>query len=131
MTQTFPSGRLLLDTHVLLWWLTDGPELSDDLKNQIDTELEVFVSAATIWEISIKASAGKLSIPSEFPEVMRDSGIGELPIRYHHAYAAGRLPLLHRDPFDRMLIAQALTDRLTLVTRDAAIHQYDLPLIKA
>ncbi|MEV6417736.1 type II toxin-antitoxin system VapC family toxin [Kribbella sp. NPDC051718] len=125
------TGRLLLDTHVLLWWLMDGPELADDLKDRIDTELDVYVSAATIWEISIKTSAGKLELPSTFLDVVKDSGVAELPIRTAHADLAGKLPFLHRDPFDRMLIAQAITERLTLVSRDAAIHQYDVPLLKA
>jgi PIN domain nuclease of toxin-antitoxin system len=131
VTQHFPAGRLLLDTHVLLWWLADGPELSDDLKSQIDTELEVYVSVASIWEISIKSAAGKLSVPDSFPDIVENSGVSELAIRSHHAYLAGRLPPLHRDPFDRMLIAQALAERLTLVTRDSAIHGYDVPLLKA
>lgn len=131
MTQQSPSGRLLLDTHVLLWWLADGPELSEDLKGQIETELEVYVSVASLWEISIKSAAGKLSVPDTFPEVVENSGVSELPIRSHHAYLAGRLPLLHRDPFDRMLIAQALAEKLTLVTRDSAIHAYDVPILKA
>ena len=130
MTQ-HPTGRLLLDTHVLLWWLADSPELSDDLKDQIDTELEVYVSVATIWEISIKSAAGKLIIPAALPDVIENSGVSELPIRSRHAYQAGRLPLLHRDPFDRMLIAQALTEKLILVTRDQAIHGYDVPVLKA
>ncbi|MEU4393108.1 type II toxin-antitoxin system VapC family toxin [Kribbella sp. NPDC023855] len=131
MTPLGVPGRLLLDTHVLLWWLTDCGELSDDLKHQIETELEVYVSAATVWEISIKSSAGKLSVPPSFLEVLRDSGIGELPIRNEHAELAGQLPPLHRDPFDRMLIAQAIRERLTLVTRDTAIHQYDVTVLKA
>lgn len=131
MTQQSPTGRLLLDTHVLLWWLADGPELPEDLKGEIETELEVYVSVASLWEISIKAAAGKLSIPDTFPEVVENSGVSELPIRTQHAYLAGRLPLLHRDPFDRLLIAQAMTEKLTLVTRDSAIHAYDVPILKA
>lgn len=131
MTQPTTSGRLLLDTHVLIWWLEDGPELSEDLKNRIETELEVYVSVASIWEISIKSAAGKLKVPESFPDVVESSGVSELAIRSHHAYVAGQLPPLHRDPFDRMLIAQALTERLTLVTRDSAIHGYDVPILKA
>ncbi|WBQ03136.1 type II toxin-antitoxin system VapC family toxin [Kribbella sp. CA-293567] len=131
MTRSGLPRRLLLDTHVLLWWMLDGPELADELKDRIDTELQVYVSAATIWEISIKAAAGKLDLPPNFLELVERTGVGELPIRSAHADLAGRLPLLHRDPFDRMLIAQALTERLTLVTRNATIHQYDVPVLKA
>jgi PIN domain nuclease of toxin-antitoxin system len=126
-----PAGRLLLDTHVLLWWLEDGPELSEDLKGQIETELEVYISVASIWEISIKSAAGKLSVPDNFLQVVGDSGVSELAIRSQHAQLAGQLPLIHRDPFDRMLVAQALTENLTLVTRDSAIHAYDVPVLKA
>jgi PIN domain nuclease of toxin-antitoxin system len=128
---TAGSARLLLDTHVLLWWLEDSPELSDDLKDQIDSELEVHVSAATVWELSIKTALGKLEIPDDLSELIEQSGLSELPIRFHHAERAGRLPAVHRDPFDRMLIAQALTERLTLVTRDELIHKYDVPILKA
>lgn len=125
------SARLLLDTHVLLWWLEDSAELSDALKDQIDTELEVYVSAATVWELSIKAAAGKLKVPDDLVGLIERSGLSDLPIRNAHAGLAGRLPLIHRDPFDRMLIAQALVERLTLVTRDGLIHRYDVPMIKA
>lgn len=124
-------ARLLLDTHVLLWWLEDSDELSYGLKDQIDSELEVYVSAATIWELAIKTSLGKLQLPDDLTELIDASGLSELPIRFRHADVAGRLPAVHRDPFDRMLIAQALTERLTLVTRDELIHQYDVPLLKA
>lgn len=125
------SVRLLLDTHVLLWWLEDSAELSDALKDQIDTELEVYVSAATVWELSIKAAAGKLKLPDDLVGLIERSGLSDLPIRNAHAELAGRLPLIHRDPFDRMLIAQALVERLTLVTRDGLIRRYDVPMIKA
>jgi len=124
-------ARLLLDTHVLLWWLEDSDELSYGLKDQIDSELEVYVSAATIWELAIKTSLGKLQLPDDLTELIDASGLSELPIRFRHTDVAGRLPAVHRDPFDRMLIAQALTERLTLVTRDELIHQYDVPLLKA
>lgn len=128
---TAASARLLLDTHVLLWWLEDSPELSEDLKDRIDSELEVHVSAATVWELSIKTALGKLEIPDVLTELLEQSGLSELPIRFHHAERAGRLPPVHRDPFDRMLIAQALTERLTLVTRNELIHKYDVPILKA
>ncbi|ADB31483.1 PilT protein domain protein [Kribbella flavida DSM 17836] len=131
MSRHRPYGRLLLDTHVLLWWLADGPELSGELKDRIDTELEVYVSAATVWELSIKAAAGKVTVPEDFSEVVLDGGVGELPIRLVHAQEAGALPLLHRDPFDRMLVAQARIEGLTLVTRDSAIHAYDVPVLAA
>jgi PIN domain nuclease of toxin-antitoxin system len=125
------AARLLLDTHVLLWWLTDSPELSDDLKDQIETELEVYVSSATVWELSIKKTAGKLKLPDDLTGWVARSGLSELPIRLPHGDLAGRLPQIHRDPFDRVLIAQALTEKLTLVTRDGIIHRYDVPVLKA
>jgi PIN domain nuclease of toxin-antitoxin system len=124
-------ARLLLDTHVLLWWLSDDDELSPGVKDLIDTELEVYVSGASLWEISIKAAAGKLRMPTDWLDVVGQSGLLELPIRANHAAEAGQLPPLHRDPFDRMLVAQAQCERLTLVTRDTAIHTYDVPLLKA
>jgi len=118
------QARLLLDTHVLLWWLEDSPELSDELMDRIDTELEVFVSAATMWELSIKASSGKLTLPDNLHQWIERGGLSDLPITMRHAELAGRLPAIHRDPFDRMLIAQALVERLTLVTHDRNIIGY-------
>lgn len=122
---------LLLDTHILLWWLTDDPTLADEIKDRIDIEPEVWVSAATLWEISIKEAAGKLSAPANLPGRVQDSGCRELLIGFAHAVAAGRLPMIHRDPFDRMLIAQAQVDDLTFVTRDARCQQYDVGLLRA
>lgn len=118
--------RLLLDTHVLLWWLADDERLPATEKDLIDTAPEVFVSAASIWEISIKQAAGKLGVPADFGDVLARSGVRELPIQFQHARHAGALPVLHRDPFDRILVAQAQCDQLTLMTRDADIHQYDV-----
>jgi PIN domain nuclease of toxin-antitoxin system len=119
--------RLLLDTHVVLWWLADDPTLSDEIKALIDEELDVFVSSASVWEIGIKQARGKLSAPFDLAEQVRDSELGELVISFRHAVAATALPDLHRDPFDRMLVAQSQCEGLTLVARDANIHMYDVP----
>ncbi|MFI7068447.1 type II toxin-antitoxin system VapC family toxin [Kribbella sp. NPDC050124] len=131
MTDVPGAGRLLLDTHVLLWWLRDTADLSDDLKERIDTEFEVYVSSVSVWELSIKKASGKLKLPVDLSGWIRRSGLSELPISLTHAELAGGLPRIHRDPFDRMLIAQALAERLTLVTRDGLIRQYDVPILKA
>jgi len=122
---------LLLDTHVVLWWLADDPTLSDDIKARLDHEPDVYVSPATVWEVAIKQAIGKLREPPDLPERILASGFRELPITSEHAIAAGRLPLIHRDPFDRMLVAQALCEGLTLLTRDADIAKYGLPLLTA
>jgi PIN domain nuclease of toxin-antitoxin system len=122
---------LLLDTHVVLWWLADDPELADQIKDRLDHEPDVRVSAATIWEIGIKQALGKITAPADLPERVRDSGFRELPISFSHAVAAGRLPMIHKDPFDRMLVAQARCESLTLVTRDANCGQYDVPILRA
>jgi PIN domain nuclease of toxin-antitoxin system len=117
---------LLLDTHVVLWWLTDDPTLADEIKERLDHEPDVYVSPATIWEAAIKQSIGKVDKPADLAEHIRDSGFRHLNITAEHAIVAGRLPLIHRDPFDRMLIAQARVEHLTLVTRDAEILKYDV-----
>ncbi|MFD3403497.1 type II toxin-antitoxin system VapC family toxin [Kribbella sp. NPDC058693] len=131
MTELSGTARLLLDTHVLIWWLQASPELSDDLRNRIDTELDVYVSAASVWELSIKQAAGKIKLPDDLREWIERGGLSELPISMAHADVAGRLPPIHRDPFDRMLVAQALVERLTLVTRDELIQRYDVPILEA
>ncbi len=123
--------RVLLDTHVVLWWLTDDPTLPDELKSMLDHERDVFVSPASVWEVAIKQAIGKLEEPPDLPERIRDSGFDELPIRNEHAIIAGRLPMIHRDPFDRMLVAQAQCEGLTLMTRDADIQKYDIAILVA
>jgi PIN domain nuclease of toxin-antitoxin system len=120
--------RLLIDTHVVLWWLTDDETLSAEVKQTIDTEAEVFISAASVWEIAIKQALGKLTGPPDLLDVVADCGLVELPIRSRHAIEAGGLPPLHRDPFDRMLVAQARCDGLTLLSRDPQVRRYDVPL---
>jgi PIN domain nuclease of toxin-antitoxin system len=119
---------LLLDTHVVLWWLMDDPALDGGFKDRLDHDPDVYVSAATVWEVASKQSLGKLG-PVDLPELVRDSGFRPLPIAAGHGIVAGRLPLIHRDPFDRMLIAQARVEGLTLATRDASIQKYDLNIL--
>ena len=122
---------LLLDTHVVLWWLTDDPALSDDIKTRLDHDPDVYVSAATVWEVTIKQAAGKLTEPADLPERIRGSGFADLAISSEHAIAAGRLPLIHRDPFDRMLVAQAQCEDFTLVTRDPQCQKYEVAVLPA
>jgi PIN domain nuclease of toxin-antitoxin system len=121
---------LLLDTHVLLWWLTDDATLSDEVKARLDDDPDVWVSSVTVWEVSIKESIGKLDGPEGLVEEIAQSGFRPLPITHAHAVAAGQLPLLHRDPFDRMLIAQARSEGMTLATRDPQIHRYAVDLLR-
>ena len=124
--------NLLLDTHVLLWWLDANPTLSDKATSKIaDGKNLVLISAAVIWEIRIKQALGKLEIPSNFRNVLDRQPFEMLAITAEHAHAIGDLPAHHRDPFDRMLIAQALVERLTIVTRDTIMEEYKIPIIKA
>ncbi|MFF3030026.1 type II toxin-antitoxin system VapC family toxin [Streptomyces rubiginosohelvolus] len=121
--------RLLLDTHVILWWLADSDELSDRVKDLLDTEPSVHISAVSAWEIAIKQSLGKLDGPEDLAERVRDSQFTALPITAGHGVRAGRLPALHRDPFDRILVAQAQTEGMSVVTRDKWIPQYDVSVM--
>jgi len=121
---------LLLDTPVVLWWLADDRTLSDDIKDRLDHEPDVYISPATVWEVAVKQAVGKLLRPADLPERIRDSGFRELPVTSEHAIAAGRLPPLHRDPFDRMLVAQAQCADLTLATRDPDIQQYRVSILR-
>ena len=103
----------------------------DHVKAMLDHEPDIYISPATIWEVTIKQAIGKLQAPTDLSEQIRDSGFRELPIMARHAIAAGRLPPVHRDPFDRMLVAQAQCEALTLVTRDAEIQKYDVSVLAA
>lgn len=116
--------RLLLDTHVLLWALSTPGKLPARFRRELDVS-QVFVSAASIWEIAIKAGLGKLEAdPLEVLEAVEPSGFELLSVTGAHAARVARLPPLHRDPFDRLLVAQALSEPLVLVTRDEALRGY-------
>lgn len=124
--------RLLLDTHVLLWWLDGDRRLGAVAASRIEDDATgVYVSAATAWEIAVKRAAGKLAAPFDVVSEIDEEGFLPLAITVEHGVAAGGLPLHHTDPFDRMLVAQARTEGLWLVTSDAAIRQYDVPLVDA
>jgi PIN domain nuclease of toxin-antitoxin system len=124
--------RLLLDTHLLLWWLADDPALGAHARELISTpEHLIFFSAASIWEIWIKQSIGKLDLPDDFADVLADQAMEPLAVTVDHAHALRQLPLIHRDPFDRMLIAQARCEKLTIATRDEVIRRYDVATVLA
>jgi PIN domain nuclease of toxin-antitoxin system len=123
---------LLLDTHVLLWWLDDPGRLSKAARRAIrDGANPVYVSAAVAWEISIKKALGKLEAPDDLEEVLEANRFRALPITIPHTMALRSLPDHHRDPFDRILIAQALHEGFRLVSRDSAIAKYPVPQIVA
>ncbi|RLB56501.1 MAG: PIN domain nuclease [Deltaproteobacteria bacterium] len=124
--------NLLLDTHAALWWLSDDPTLSASARAMIaDPENTVFLSAVVVWEIRIKQGIGKLDLPDDFGEVLDSQRFPELPVTVDHAHAIADLPSIHRDPFDRMLVAQAIVERMTIVTRDKSIAAYDVNVIVA
>ena len=124
--------NLLLDTHVFLWVVDDSPRLSAAARAAIvDGANVVFVSAATAWEISIKKAIGKLTIPrGDYLEELRLHRLAPLNITTEHALAVAELPSYHQDPFDRLLIAQAQVEKLTIVTGDAKIRQYAVRIIE-
>ncbi len=124
--------RVLLDTHVLLWWLGDDARLGPRTRDLIADERNVvYVSAATASEASIKRALGKLSCPDNLDAIVQDEGFEQLPISFFHGETAGALPALHRDPFDRMLVAQAQAEGLEIVTDDDAIRRYAVRIIDA
>jgi PIN domain nuclease of toxin-antitoxin system len=124
--------RLLLDAHALLWWLADDPSLSKAAREAIaSASNHVAVSAITVWEIGIKQALGKLDAPADLVETIETSGFDGLPVTMVHGAAASRLVRHHDDPFDRMLIAQAQAEGLTVVTRDEAIGRYGVAILAA
>jgi len=123
--------KLLLDTHILLWWLNNDRRLSETIRILIsDPENLIYVSVASLWEATIKRKLGTLEFADEllFRELSKDDW-QVLPITLQHALTAGSLPLYHQDPFDRMLVAQAIHEGLTLVTHDNWLKYYEAPII--
>ena len=123
---------LLLDANALLWWLADDPTLSRQARRAIaDPGNDVLVSAASVWEIAIKRAIGKLEAPDGVVDAIESAGFGGLPISLSDAADAGRLPPHHRDPFDRMLVAQAQRLDAVIATRDTAFGPYDVETLAA
>jgi PIN domain nuclease of toxin-antitoxin system len=123
--------RLLLDTHALFWVLLEPGKIPATLRATLEDSANlVFASAASAWEMAIKQAAGKVSFPfDELDAALRRSALLELPVTMRHAEAAAWLPPLHRDPFDRMLVAQAQIEGLSLVSRDPAVRQYQVTVV--
>lgn len=122
--------RLLLDTHIFLWWLADDPALAAKAREVIgDGNNVVYISAASVWEISVKKSLGKLEAPENIEAIVEQERFQKLPISLGHGEAAGQLPPHHRNPFDRMLIAQARCEDLVLVTVDKNIPKYQVQVL--
>lgn len=124
--------NVLLDTHALIWTFAGDPTLTDEARSAIvSPENLVFVSAASVWEVSIKRALGKLRVPDDINQQITEHRFETLPMNGEHAWLAGNLPRHHSDPFDRMLIAQALIEGLVLVSRDRAFDAYGVPRIQA
>jgi PIN domain nuclease of toxin-antitoxin system len=122
--------RLLLDTHVFVWWDDENPALSRELRDAIaDPVNEIYVSAASVWEIAIKRRRGKIAFTRGIKETVLRNGFRDLPITPDHAEHAGGLPPHHHDPFDRMLIAQTVLESMALGTQDEMMRPYGVPTI--
>jgi PIN domain nuclease of toxin-antitoxin system len=126
--------RVLLDTHILLWWAADDPRLSRRARQVLrDPANELLFSVASAWELMIKSQVGKLTLPEPparyIPDRLSRFAIGTLPVELSHALGLSELPLHHRDPFDRILIAQSQVERLPIVTADPQIAQYPVEII--
>ena len=122
--------KLLLDTHAALWFLSGDTRLSENAKRQLtDDTNRILLSAAVVWEVAIKRSLGKLAVPAEYLSLLLDAGVQPLAVSIAHAAAVEQLPPHHRDPFDRMLVAQAGIEGASVVSRDDALRPYDVTLI--
>jgi PIN domain nuclease of toxin-antitoxin system len=121
--------RLLLDSHVALWWLADDRSLGASCAHHVEMADEVWFSAVTPWELGIKRALGKVDYPDGLSETLRGEGFSELAISAAHAEHAADLPAHHGDPFDRMLVAQARLESLVLVTADRSMRPYDVVLL--
>ena len=125
------NGSYLLDTQILLWMDRRPEKISRRLRASLDAGFEIYFSAASAWEVAIKRSLGKLSIAHPLTALTERFGFLELPVTAHYAEIAAELPLHHRDPFDRMIVAQAMEEGLILVTADRRLASYDLRILQA
>jgi len=123
--------RVLLDTEALIWWDANDPRLGGNARALIQDADEVYVSAASAWEIVIKTALGKLRTTRSPSRAAADGGFLELPITFEHAEAVGELPAHHSDPFDRLILAAARVEGCTIVTSDQMFSLYDVPLVDA
>ncbi len=122
--------RFLVDTHALLWALGEPSALSPAARDAIaDPSNLIVVSSASLWECAIKASVGKLDLPEDFFNFIPEAGYEVMPIRISHLNVYRTLPMHHRDPFDRMLVAQAQAEALTLISRDPEIAKYEIEIL--
>lgn len=122
--------RALADTHTLLWWLGDDRRLSERARDLIAVgEVPILFSAASIWEAEIKVASGKLVVPDGLLDALDADGFAELPVSARHARDAARLPPLHRDPFDRMIVAQARAEGLVIITADSKVADYGVEVL--
>ena len=121
---------LLLDTHIVLWAVTADPAMPSRFRNILLTyDAAIYVSAVSVWEVSIKRAIGKMPAPTDILDRALDAGCLELPVTWEHARAVEAMPLHHADPFDRLLIAQAQVEGLVMVTADRAFSKYDVALL--
>lgn len=123
--------RLLLDSQVVIWAMIDTKLLRPDVRESIAAADVVHVSAASLWEIAIKRAKGRLSVPDDLIELIGRAGFTPLAITERHGWAAGSLPRLHNDPFDRIIVAQAIAEGLTIVTSDRRMREYGVPILAA
>lgn len=121
--------RVLLDTHVFLWWSDDDHRLTTRARDAISEAEQVLISVASAWEVAIKTAVGKLHVTIPFEDAVEINRFDKLLVTFRHAAAVANLPLHHADPFDRMLIAQAQTEELTLVTHDCKFEPYQVPIL--
>jgi PIN domain nuclease of toxin-antitoxin system len=126
--------RLILDTHAFLWWIVDSPQLSSRVRDVMRNPAnELFLSVASAWEIAIKVNLGRLRLPDRpdrfIPGQLMKNAIEPLPVEMSHALYVSRLPAIHRDPFDRIIIAQSILEKMPVVTRDTDIAKYKIKTV--